>query len=127
MVSETGTARAQPPARIVIATRQSALALWQARHVQARLSGLYPRVTVEILGLTTEGDRRLSVSLAAIGGKGLFVRELEEAIGAGRADMAVNRKRRAHGAPDGYLLSAMLEREDRAMRSCRTAIGISPR
>ncbi len=103
----------QLPAKIVIASRQSALAMWQARHVRSRLASLYPRVPVEILGLTTEGDRRLTVSLATIGGKGLFVKELEEAMAEGRADMAV------HSAKDvpaqlleGFTLAAVLERED---------------
>ena len=76
--------------RLTIATRESALALWQARHVQARLAALYPRTSVEILGMTTEGDRKLGSSLAKIGGKGLFVKELEEALADGRADIAVH-------------------------------------
>ena len=113
MVSDTGSARTQPPEKIIIASRTSALAMWQARHVQARLNELYPRMTIEILGLTTEGDRRLSVPLAAIGGKGLFVKELEEAIAAGRADIAVHSAKDVPvQLPDGYLLTAMLERQD---------------
>ncbi|MEN9783490.1 MAG: hydroxymethylbilane synthase, partial [Pseudomonadota bacterium] len=75
---------------IVIATRESALALWQARHVQAELQRLYPQRTVSILGMTTEGDRNLGSSLAKIGGKGLFVKELEDALADGRADLAVH-------------------------------------
>src|SRR5215813_10819915 len=87
--------------------------MWQARHVQARLAALYPRVTVDILGLTTEGDRRLTVSLASIGGKGLFVKELEEAMAQGRADMAVHSAKDVPAQlPEGYVLAAMLERED---------------
>ena len=78
------------PQRIVIASRESALAMWQARHVESRLAALYPRAEIGILGLTTEGDRRLDVSLAKIGGKGLFVKELEEALASGRADIAVH-------------------------------------
>jgi hydroxymethylbilane synthase len=107
---ETGSSL---PAKIVIASRRSALAMWQARHVQSRLAALYPRIAVEILGLTTEGDRRLSVSLASIGGKGLFVKELEEAMAQGRADLAVHSAKDvpAH-LPEGYTLAAMLERED---------------
>src|SRR5262249_45194283 len=100
-------------AKIVIASRQSALAMWQARHVQSRLAALYPRLSVEILGLTTEGDRRLTVSLAEIGGKGLFVKELEEAMAQGRADMAVHSAKDVPAQlPDGFALAAMLERED---------------
>lgn len=113
MVSDTGSARTRPPEKIIIASRKSALAMWQARHVQARLHELYPRIAVEILGLTTEGDRRLNVPLAAIGGKGLFVKELEEAIAAGRADIAVHSAKDVPmQLPDGYLLTAMLERQD---------------
>src|SRR5262245_46674470 len=87
--------------------------MWQARHVQSLLAALYPRVPVEILGLTTEGDRRLSVSLASIGGKGLFVKELEEAMALERADMAVHSAKDvpAH-LPEGFALAAMLKRED---------------
>ena len=101
------------PQRIVIASRESALAMWQARHVEARLAALYPRAEIRILGLTTEGDRRLDVSLAKIGGKGLFVKELEEALASGRADIAV------HSVKDlpmtlarEFALAAISERED---------------
>ena len=103
----------QLPAKIVIASRQSALAMWQARHVRSRLEALYPRVPVEILGLTTEGDRRLTVPLASIGGKGLFVKELEEAMSQGRADMAVHSAKDVPAQlPEGFALAATLERED---------------
>jgi hydroxymethylbilane synthase len=113
MVGGTASPQTQLPAKIVIASRQSALAMWQARHVQSRLAALYPGVAVEILGMTTEGDRRLAVSLASIGGKGLFVKELEEAIAMGRADLAVHSAKDVPAQlPDGYLLTAMLERED---------------
>ena len=71
-----------PPARLVIASRESALALWQARHVQARLSALFPHCAVSILGMTTKGDRILDKALDKIGGKGLFVKELEDALAA---------------------------------------------
>jgi len=74
----------------VIASRESALALWQARHVESRLAAAYPDAEIRILGLTTEGDRRLDASLAKIGGKGLFVKELEGALASGRADIAVH-------------------------------------
>jgi hydroxymethylbilane synthase len=73
------------PARLTIATRESALALWQAHHIRDRLLGLHPGLAVEILGMTTEGDRMLGSSLAKIGGKGLFVKELESALAEGRA------------------------------------------
>lgn len=101
------------PARLTIATRESALALWQARHVQARLAELYPCTSVEILGMTTEGDRKLGSSLAKIGGKGLFVKELEEALADGRADIAVHSlKDVPMHLPEGFALGAILERAD---------------
>ena len=64
--------------------------MWQARHVQARLAALYPQCEVTILGMTTQGDRILDKALDKIGGKGLFVKELEEALADGRADLAVS-------------------------------------
>jgi len=101
------------PRRIVIASRESALAMWQARHVQSRLAGLYPRTEIVVLGLTTEGDRRLDVSLAKIGGKGLFIKELEEALASGRADLAVHSMKDVPmQLPTGFTLAAVMERED---------------
>lgn len=78
------------PERIVIATRESRLALWQAEHVKARLLALYPSCRVELLGMTTRGDQILDRPLAKVGGKGLFVKELETALLDGRADIAVH-------------------------------------
>lgn len=78
------------PERIVIATRESRLALWQAEHIKARLEGLYPGCRVELLGMTTRGDQILDRPLAKVGGKGLFVKELETALIDGRADIAVH-------------------------------------
>ncbi len=78
------------PDRLIIATRESQLALWQARHVQARLRALYPHCTVDLLGMTTRGDRILDRTLSKVGGKGLFVKELETALLDGRADLAVH-------------------------------------
>ncbi|MBS3916704.1 MAG: hydroxymethylbilane synthase [Sulfuritalea sp.] len=78
------------PERIVIATRESRLALWQAEHVRDRLKSLYPRCSVELLGMTTRGDQILDRPLAKVGGKGLFVKELETALLDGRADIAVH-------------------------------------
>jgi hydroxymethylbilane synthase len=99
--------------RVVIATRESALALWQAKHIQARLLTLYPHMDVTINAMTTEGDRKLDASLARIGGKGLFVKELEEALARGEADIAV------HSMKDvpmdllpGHVLAAVPERSD---------------
>jgi hydroxymethylbilane synthase len=78
------------PERIVIATRESRLALWQAEHVRDLLKKLYPRCIVELLGMTTRGDQILDRPLAKVGGKGLFVKELEAALLDGRADIAVH-------------------------------------
>ena len=101
------------PQRLVIATRESALAMWQARHVQARLQDIHPGLAVDILGMTTEGDRRLETSLANIGGKGLFVKDLEDALARGAADIAV------HSMKDvpmdlmpGHVIGAIVERAD---------------
>ena len=101
------------PPPLVIASRESPLALWQARHVESQLSELYPRMLVSILGMTTEGDRTLGASLARIGGKGLFVKELEQAIKDGRADIAVHSlKDVPMHLPDGFTLGAILARAD---------------
>lgn len=99
--------------RLVIATRESALALWQAEHVRARLQSLYPGLQVELLGMTTEGDRNLGTTLAKIGGKGLFVKELEDAMLHGRADIAVHSmKDMPVNLPPGFAIAAIGERED---------------
>ena len=98
-------------APIVIATRESRLALWQARHVQQRLESLGHRV--ELLGMTTRGDQILDRSLSKVGGKGLFVKELETALDDGRADIAVHSlKDVPMELPDGFSLACVLERED---------------
>ena len=75
---------------LTIASRESALALWQSEHIKARLEALYPDLDVRILGMTTQGDKILDVPLAKIGGKGLFVKELETALIDGSADIAVH-------------------------------------
>jgi hydroxymethylbilane synthase len=101
------------PEVLTIATRESALALWQAHHVRDRLAALYPGLRIEILGMTTEGDRRLSASLAKIGGKGLFVKELESALADGRADVAVHSMKDVPmQLPPGFAIAAITERED---------------
>lgn len=98
---------------VVIATRQSALALWQAGYVSAQLKGHYPHLQVSLLGLTTEGDRRLESSLATIGGKGLFVKELEQALADGRADIAVHSMKDVPmQLPEGFCIEAVLAREE---------------
>src|SRR5438034_11831067 len=102
-----------PPAKLVIATRQSVLALWQAEHVRDRLQALYPSSRVELLGLTTQGDRRLDQPLADIGGKGLFIKELEQAMADDRADLAVHSlKDVPMEMPSGLTLAAIMARED---------------
>lgn len=102
-----------PPKKIVIASRESALAMWQAKHIQSRLQALYPESTVEILGMTTTGDQILDSPLARIGGKGLFVKELEQALADGRADLAVHSMKDVPmNLPDGFMMAAVGERED---------------
>ena len=78
------------PSRLRIATRESRLALWQAEHVAAALAARHPGLAVEIIGMTTRGDQVLDRPLAQVGGKGLFVKELEVALLEGRADLAVH-------------------------------------
>lgn len=100
-----------PPIRI--ATRKSALALWQTRHVAERLKAAHPGIEVELLPLSTQGDKILDSPLAKIGGKGLFVKELEAGILEGRADIAVHSMKDVPIAfPEGLQLQAILERED---------------
>ncbi|MBI4755059.1 MAG: hydroxymethylbilane synthase [Betaproteobacteria bacterium] len=100
------------PERIVIASRESRLALWQAEHVKGRLEELYPACRVEILGMTTRGDRILDRPLAKVGGKGLFVKELETALHDGRADIAVHSMKDVPmELPAEFALVATMERE----------------
>ena len=99
--------------RIVIASRESRLALWQAEHVRSRLMELYPQSSVEILGMTTRGDQILDRPLSAIGGKGLFIKELEVAMQEGRADLAVHSmKDLPMEMPEGFVLAAISAREN---------------
>jgi hydroxymethylbilane synthase len=101
------------PRRLRIATRESALALWQAEHVRARLVAQYPGIVVDLLGLTTRGDQILDQPLAAIGGKGLFIKELEAAMDEGRADLAVHSlKDVPMDLPHGFALPSITARED---------------
>ncbi|WP_395826111.1 hydroxymethylbilane synthase [Collimonas sp.] len=101
------------PSKLVIASRESRLAMWQAEHVRARLSALYPDCNIEILGMTTRGDQILDRTLSKVGGKGLFVKELEVAMAEGHADLAVHSlKDMPMELPPGFALSAILERED---------------
>jgi hydroxymethylbilane synthase len=104
-------ASAQPPLRI--ATRQSLLALWQAEHVAALLRRAYPGIQVALMPMSTKGDRILDRSLAAIGGKGLFIKELEAALEDRRADLAVHSMKDVPGdLPAGLVIAAVLPRVD---------------
>ncbi len=95
----------------MIATRESRLALWQAEHVQSLLQRAGH--TVDLLGMTTRGDQILDRSLSKVGGKGLFVKELELALEEGRADIAVHSlKDVPMDLPEGFALACVLERED---------------
>ncbi|MBS0423890.1 MAG: hydroxymethylbilane synthase [Proteobacteria bacterium] len=101
------------PQKIVIASRESLLAMWQAQFIQKCLRELYPQTEISILGMTTRGDQILDQSLAKIGGKGLFIKELEQALEDGRADIAVHSmKDMPMNVPEGFKLAAITERED---------------
>lgn len=96
-----------------IATRQSPLALWQAEHIRARLEAMHADLTVELVTFVTQGDKILDTPLAKIGGKGLFVKELEAALIDGRADLAVHSMKDVPMAlPEGLSLAVICERED---------------
>lgn len=100
------------PARWIIATRESRLALWQAEHVRALL-GARLGAPVELMGMTTRGDQILDRTLSKVGGKGLFVKELETALESGDAHLAVHSlKDVPMDLPEGFVLAAVLERED---------------
>jgi hydroxymethylbilane synthase len=101
------------PGRIVIASRESRLAMWQSDHIAAELRRLYPGCEVSILGITTRGDQILDRPLAEVGGKGLFVKELETALEDGRADLAVHSAKDVPmHLPQGFCLAAITPRED---------------
>lgn len=96
-----------------IATRESRLALWQAEHVAALLRRHYPRLDVQLVPMTTRGDQILDAPLARIGGKGLFIKELEIAMQEGRADCAVHSMKDVGvHFPDGFAIAAILPREN---------------
>src|SRR3989339_1260692 len=91
---------------LIIATRSSKLALWQAEWVKARILAQFPGVTVELKHFKTQGDIILDTPLAKIGGKGLFVKELEQALLAGEADLAVHSMKDVPGEqPPGFEIS----------------------
>src|SRR6056300_326337 len=96
-----------------IATRQSLLALWQAEYVKARLESLHADLSVELVTMVTKGDKILDTPLAKIGGKGLFVKELESAMLEGRADIAVHSMKDVPMEfPEGLGLAVICEREN---------------
>jgi hydroxymethylbilane synthase len=101
------------PAPLRIATRKSQLALWQAEHVAALLRAAHRGLGVELVPIVTQGDRIQDRTLAAIGGKGLFIKELEVALEQGRADIAVHSMKDLPGdLPEGLAIAAVLERAD---------------
>ncbi|PVZ70332.1 hydroxymethylbilane synthase [Pelagibaculum spongiae] len=96
-----------------IATRTSPLAMWQAEHIQARLEAMHPGLKVELVGMKTKGDKILDVPLAKVGGKGLFVKELEIGMLEGKADLAVHSMKDVPMEfPEGLGLPVICERED---------------
>jgi len=98
---------------IRIATRESQLALWQAEYVKARLESTYPGIQVSLIGMTTRGDQILDQPLSKIGGKGLFIKELEQALLSGTADIAVHSMKDVPMMlPAGMCIAAICERED---------------
>lgn len=105
--------RVTAPERLIIASRESPLAMWQAEHVRDTLAGFYKGSAVSILGMTTMGDQILDRPLSAIGGKGLFIKELEVAMAEGRADLAVHSMKDVPMVmPDGFVLAAISAREN---------------
>ncbi len=99
--------------KLTIATRESPLALWQAHHIKRELIGLYPELDVNLLGMTSKGDQLLDVPLNKVGGKGLFVKELETALIDGSADIAVHSMKDVPiEFPIGLSLAVICERED---------------
>lgn len=101
------------PKEIRIATRESKLALWQAEHVAQQLRQHYPEIPVHLVPMTTKGDQLLHSPLSKIGGKGLFIKELETAMQENRADIAVHSMKDVGAIlPDGFTLAAILQRED---------------
>jgi hydroxymethylbilane synthase len=101
------------PETIRIATRKSPLALWQAEHVAAELKKAHPDIVIEILGMTTQGDKILDTPLAKIGGKGLFIKELEQGLLSEQADIAVHSMKDVPvELPEGLHLAVIMQRED---------------
>ncbi|MES9991824.1 MAG: hydroxymethylbilane synthase [Candidatus Thiodiazotropha sp.] len=101
------------PQTLTIATRKSPLAMWQAEHVAAALKQAHPGIQVELLGMTTQGDKILDTPLAKIGGKGLFIKELEQGLMSEKADIAVHSMKDVPvELPSGLHLPVIMQRED---------------
>ena len=101
------------PAKLVIVSRESALAMWQAEFIRDQLRALYQQTEISISGMTTQGDQLLDVTLSKIGGKGLFVKELETALQDGWADIAVHSlKDVPMHLPPGFMIACISKRED---------------
>jgi len=99
--------------QLIIASRESPLAMWQAEHIQSRIQALYPKLKINIQGFKTQGDLILDQSLATIGGKGLFIKELEQALVENKAHIAVHSmKDLPMDMPAGFCIAAITERED---------------
>ena len=99
--------------QLIIASRESPLAMWQAEHIQSRIQALYPKLKINIQGFKTQGDLILDQSLATIGGKGLFIKELEQALVEHKAHLAVHSmKDLPMDMPAGFCIAAITERED---------------
>ena len=111
-MSQTPHSSSQP-SRLVIASRESRLAMWQAEYVRDCLKKHYPDCEIIILGMTTKGDQILDKALSKVGGKGLFVKELEAALADGRADLAVHSLKDVPMVmPQGFELACVMTRED---------------
>ena len=111
-MSQTPISSSQP-SRLVIASRESRLAMWQAEYVRDCLKKHYPDCEISILGMTTKGDQILDKALSKVGGKGLFVKELEAALEDGRADLAVHSLKDVPMVmPAGFELACVMARED---------------
>ncbi len=112
-MSQATSHRTRPANTLTIATRKSPLAMWQAEYVKARLEALHPQLNVILLPMTSRGDHILDVPLAKVGGKGLFVKELEHALLNHEADIAVHSMKDVPMEfPEGLGLSVICERED---------------
>src|SRR4051812_9157014 len=113
MAGRARSDRGEAMKRLVIATRRSRLALWQAEHIQGRLRSMHAGLEVELLPLSTRGDELLDTRLDEVGGKGLFVKELEAAMARGQADLAVHSIKDVPAQlPEGFVLAAITARED---------------